>query len=412
MEDFRKYILNSRIANEKTVIFYVNWIVQFFNHCRKHPGDDFTREDLDRYLKFKSRTCEEWQLDQAREAIEVYRLWTKRKADKGSVMRMDTRRQWKSVANEMTNMMRLKHLARRTEQAYLGWVRRFYRFVKGEPPGTLESRHVKDFLTYLAVERKVGASTQNQAFNALLFLFRYVLDQPIDDLGQAIRAKRIKRLPVILTQAEVEALLSEMTGVTRLMSQIIYGAGLRHLECLQLRAKDIDLERRTVTVRSGKGDKDRETVLPASIIPDLKSHLDSIKHLHEKDRMDDQPGVALPGALENKWPKAGTELAWFWVFPSYRLSIDPSSGVVRRHHIHKSVLQKHVKKAALKAKIYKRVTVHTLRHCFATHLVEQGCDIRTVQDLLGHKKLETTMIYTHVAQTNRLGIISPLDKNN
>jgi len=412
MEDFREYLLKSRAANTKTAPFYLHWVTQFFNHCRKHPEDDFTQEEQASFLTYKARLLKPWQLEQASEAIEVYRLWKNRQGNKNKLIRLDTNQQWKVVGEEMTRMMRLKHMSRRTEQAYLGWVRRFYRFAKGDPPETLESSHVKDFLTHLAVERKVGASTQNQAFNALLFLFRHVLDKSIEDLGPVIRAKRMKRLPVVLTQTEVEALIGQMSGVTQLMAKIIYGGGLRHKECLQLRVKDLDLERRTIVIRRGKGDKDRETVLPGSIFPELKSHLDSIRSLYEKDREINHPGVALPGALERKYPNAGKEWAWFWVFPSYKLSADPRSGLIRRHHAHSTTLQKHVKKAALKAKIYKRVTVHTLRHCFATHLVEQGCDIRTVQDLLGHKKLETTMVYTHVARTNRLGIVSPLDKKS
>ncbi len=412
MEAFHKYLLTTRIASPKTADFYVHWVVQFFNHCNKHPADDIDREDIDGYLKLQAKSRKQWQLDQAREAIEIYRFWTNRESANDSFMRMDTRKQWKSTANEMTKMMRLKHLARSTEQAYIGWLRRFYRYVNGDPPGTLESSQVKDFMTYLAVERKVGASTQNQAFSALLFLFRHVLDQPLNDIDESVRAHRSKHLPVVLTQAEVTALLYEMTGINKLMAQVIYGGGLRHQECLRLRVKDIDLARKTVTIRKGKGDKDRETVLPGSIIPTVEEHLRDLETLYNKDRESNQPGVALPGALDKKWPNAGKEWAWFWVFPSSRLSTDPRSKVVRRHHVHTSVLHRHIKKAALGAKIYKPITVHTLRHCFATHLVEQGCDIRTIQELLGHKNLETTMIYTHVAQTNRMGIISPLDKNN
>jgi len=293
---------------------------------------------------------------------------------------------------------------------HLGWVRRFYRFVNGKPPNSLNDENVKDFLTHLAVERKVSATTQNQAFSALLFLYRHILDKPLENIGESIRAKRSKRLPVVLTQNEVAQLLSELSGVNLLMAQIIYGGGLRLKECLQLRVKDVDLERKTVIVRSGKGDKDRETVLPSSIKSDLKKHLENIKALYDKDRNSNQPGVSLPGALEKKLPNAGKEWPWFWVFPSYKLSSEPDTGLIRRHHIYPGVLQRNIRKAAIKAKIYKRVTVHTLRHCFATHLVEQGCDIRTIQDLLGHRHLETTMVYTHVAQTNRLGIVSPLDK--
>ncbi|MCP3955745.1 MAG: tyrosine-type recombinase/integrase, partial [Desulfobacterales bacterium] len=295
--------------------FYINWVVQFFNHCHKHPDEDFSPEELEGYLKFKSRTCEQWQLEQAREAIEVYRLWTNRRDDKSNPVRMDTRAQWKVASEEMTNMMRLKHLARRTEQAYLGWVRRFYRFVKGDPPGTLESSHVKNFMTHLAVERKVGASTQNQAFSALLFLFRHVLDQPLDDISEAVRAHRKKRIPVVLTQAEISALLNAMKGVSLLMSQVIYGGGLRLKECLQLRVKDIDIERKTIIIHRGKGDQDRETVLPESVVPLLEDHLEKIKFLHKKDRESHQSGVAMPGALEKKYPNAGKEWSWFCLFP-------------------------------------------------------------------------------------------------
>jgi len=410
MEDFRNYLLKSRVANTKTVTFYLHWVTQFFNHCHKHPQEDFTFEEQAAYLKQKARSLETWQLDQAREAIEVYRFWKSRQNGKSDVIRMDTCMQWKTVGDDMASIIRLRHLAKKTEQAYLGWVRRFYRFVNGKPPNSLNDENVKDFLTHLAVERKVSATTQNQAFSALLFLYRHILDKPLENIGESIRAKRSKRLPVVLTQNEVAQLLSELSGVNLLMAQIIYGGGLRLKECLQLRVKDVDLERKTVIVRSGKGDKDRETVLPSSIKSDLKKHLENIKALYDKDRNSNQPGVSLPGALEKKLPNAGKEWPWFWVFPSYKLSSEPDTGLIRRHHIYPGVLQRNIRKAAIKAKIYKRVTVHTLRHCFATHLVEQGCDIRTIQDLLGHRHLETTMVYTHVAQTNRLGIVSPLDK--
>jgi len=410
MEDFREYLLKSRVANTKTVPFYLHWVTQFFNHCHKHPEEAFTLEEQAAFLKQKARGLESWQLDQAREAIEVYRFWKSRQDGKSDVIRMDTRMQWKTVGDDMASMIRLRHLAKKTEQAYLGWVRRFYRFVNGKPPNSLNDENVKDFLTHLAVERKVSATTQNQAFSALLFLYRHILDKPLENIGGSIRAKRSKRLPVVLTQNEVAQLLSELSGVNLLMAQIIYGGGLRLNECLQLRVKDVDLERKTVIVRSGKGDKDRETVLPGSIKSDLKKHLENIKALYDKDRNSNQPGVSLPGALEKKLPNAGKEWPWFWVFPSYKLSSDPDTGIIRRHHVYQGVLQRNIRKAAIKAKIYKRVTVHTLRHCFATHLVEQGCDIRTIQDLLGHRHLETTMVYTHVAQTNRLGIVSPLDK--
>jgi integron integrase len=269
----------------------------------------------------------------------------------------------------------------------------------------------KDFLTYLAVEANVAASTQNQAFNALLFMYRHVLDKPIDDLSGAVRAKAKHRLPVVLTTKEIRRLLDEMTGTALLMAQIIYGGGLRLKECLRLRVKDLDFERKTIVVKSGKGDKDRETVLPDSIRDALQYHLKSIKPLFDQDRKQTIPGVAMPGALERKFPNAGKEWKWFWVFPSHKLSVDPTSGIVRRHHMHATVLQKHIRRASIKAGLTKRVTVHTLRHSFATHLVEKGCDIRTVQELLGHSDLRTTMVYTHVAKKNCLSVVSPLDNS-
>jgi integron integrase len=243
-------------------------------------------------------------------------------------------------------------------------------------------------------------------------MYRYVLDKPIENIGEAVRAKRKKRLPVVLTQGELRKLLSNMSGVNLLMARIVYGAGLRLQECLQLRVHDIDMDRRTIIVRGGKGDKDRETVLPDSVVDDLMDHLVKVKKLYVKDREQNIAGVAMPNALERKLKSAAVEWGWFWVFPSCKLSVDPRSGIVRRHHAHPSVLQKHIKAAAFRAGIHKRVTVHTLRHCFATHLVENKCDIRTIQELLGHRNLETTMVYTHVAQTNRLGIPSPLDRED
>jgi len=309
----------------------------------------------------------------------------------------------------MHKILRLLHRSYRTEQAYIGWVRQLYRFTKRRSPYSLESKDVKDFMTYLAVERNVAISTQNQAFNSILFLFRYVLDKKIDDISEAVRAKGNRRLPVVLSKQEIGRLFEHMSGLYLLMAKIIYGCGLRLRECLQLRIKDIDFERNAVTIRSGKGDKDRETVLPESIKEKLREHLKKARKIFEKDRKNNVPGVQLPHAFERKSPNAGKEWAWFWVFPSSKLSIDPLMKIVRRHHLYSDVLQRHIRHAGITAKIPKRITVHTLRHSFATHLLEKGYDIRTIQDLLGHSDLNTTMIYTHVMSKNKLGITSPLD---
>jgi integron integrase len=235
-----------------------------------------------------------------------------------------------------------------------------------------------------------------------------VLDKPIDNISEAIRAKRKRRLPVVLTKPEINSLFEQMSGSNLLMAKTIYGCGLRLRECMNLRIKDIDFSRMAVTVH-GKGDKDRETVLPESIKGTLKNHIESVRKVYKEDMANGLPGVRLPNALERKLPNAGKEWAWFWLFPSSTISMDPVSKIVRRHHVHPSNLQRNIKIAASRANIHKRVTVHALRHSFATHLLEKGQDIRTIQDLLGHSSLQTTMIYTHVVSKNRLGIISPLD---
>jgi integron integrase len=407
MEGFKSYLLSGHVPDEKKAGFYLYWVSRFYGHCNKSPGDRVESEDIDRYLKFLAKRREDWQVKQALEAIQLYRFFKNRQVPRIG-KHLSGNEDWRTVAEDMYKMLRLKHLSFRTEKTYIGWLRRFYRFMDGQQPNTLNSTHVKDFMTHLAVEEKVSASTQNQAFNAILFLFRYVLDKSIDDIGEAVRAKRKRRLPVVLTKTEINRLLEQMSGTYLLMAKIIYGCGLRLRECLNLRIKDIDFERSAVTVH-GKGDRVRETVLPESIKKDLSEHLDRVREVYKKDRKRDIAGVQLPDALERKLPNAGKEWSWFWVFPSIKISLDPRTGIVRRHHVHSSNLQKQIKRAGRKAEIPKRVTVHSLRHSFATHLLENGQDIRTIQDLLGHSSLQTTMIYTHVVSKNKLGIISPLD---
>ena len=410
MEGFKAFLLSRQVMNDKTAGFYLYWVTRFFGHCRKRPEDDVAEEDVDRYLKHLSRRHEDWQVKQAAEAVQLYRFYRNRERIGGGAPRnLNASAQWRAVAEDMHSMMRLKHRSPRTEKAYLSWVRRFYLFVNGKPPYSLSSTHVKDFMTHLAVEREVSASTQNQAFNAILFLFRHVLDKDMENIGHAIRAKKKKRLPVVLTRQEVDRLFDKMSGTDLLMARTIYGSGLRLRECVGLRIKDIDFERNAITVRSGKGDKDREPVLPESLKETLREHLEKVRTIFGKDRENGLPAVQLPGALERKLPNAGKEWAWFWVFPSQKLSLDPATNIIRRHHIFPDGLQRDIRRAANKAGISKRVTVHTLRHSFATHLLENGYDIRTIQELLGHSDIRTTMIYTHVMSKNKLGIVSPLD---
>jgi integron integrase len=256
----------------------------------------------------------------------------------------------------------------------------------------------------------VSASTQNQALNAIVFLYRHVFDKNIEGEINAVRAKQKQRLPVVLTVKEVDKIVSGMSGLNRLMVRFIYGCGLRLQECLQLRIKDVDFEQGVVVIRSGKGDKDRRTVLPEAVREELAEHLTGIKVIYEKDRRGNLNSVQLPGALERKYPNAGKEWGWFWFFPAQTVSIDPRTNIVRRHHVHHDALQRAFKVAVMKAGITKQASVHTLRHSFATHLLENGYDIRTIQELLGHTNLQTTMIYTHVATKNILGVRSPLDK--
>jgi len=306
--------------------------------------------------------------------------------------------------------LRLRHRAYRTEKSYLTWLYRFREFVGGKRPRELEGIDVQNFLTYLAVEKRVSASTQNQALNAIIFVFRHVLKKDIEAYIGAVRARQKRRLPVVLTKKEVQQIFDKMSGGHRLMAMLIYGCGLRLSECVRLRIKDVDLEQNIVIVRSGKEDKDRMTILPERLKDDLIRHIDSIRLLYELDRKSNLNGVVLPDALERKYPNAGKEWGWFWLFPSKSLSIDPRTKIVRRHHIHPATLQRAFKAAVKETGITKPVSIHSLRHSFATHLLEDGYDIKTVQELLGHKHLQTTMIYTHVAKKNVLGVRSPLDK--
>ena len=307
-------------------------------------------------------------------------------------------------------MLRLKQRSLKTEETYISWLRQFYRYLKGASPYSLGEPQIIEFLTYLAVDRNIAASTQDQAFNALLFFYRHVLEKEVGHLNGVVRSKKRQWLPVVLTHDEVLRVLDNMNGVNRLMARLIYGGGLRLRECVRLRVKDVDFERDTLVIKFAKGNKDRETLLPESIKEDVKCHLETVKALYDLDRKNDTPGVEMPLALERKYPNAGKEWGWQWVFPSQVLSKDPRSEIIRRHHMHPSNLQRQIKAAAGKAGITKRITTHTLRHSFATHLLEAGYDIRTIQELLGHSSLKTTMIYTHVALKNRLGVKSPLDR--
>jgi integron integrase len=325
---------------------------------------------------------------------------TRRAPDKGRNRLIDRLRQ----------EIRSRHYSRRTEKAYWYWIRYFILFHEKRHPAQMGAAEVTAFLSWLATERNVAAATQNQALSALLFLYKHVLGQALPWLDEMVRARRPVRLPTVLTEAEVRRLLAQMEGAVRLMAALLYGSGLRQIECLTLRVKDIDFAYRQIIVRDGKGARDRATMLPENLVQPLQAQLGKVRLLHQRDRKEGFGEVWLPHALARKYRRAGYEWAWQFVFPSGKRSEDPESGAVRRHHVHGDTLGGAVKRAAAAAAIVKPVSCHTLRHSFATHLLERGYDIRTVQELLGHSDVSTTMVYTHVMNKGARGVKSPLDR--
>jgi integron integrase len=314
------------------------------------------------------------------------------------------------LLEQVRGRIRFKHYSIRTEQAYLDWIKRFIRHFGKRHPRDMGPAEVQEFLTHLAVVGRVAASTQNQAKSALLFLYREVLGLELPWLDDVEAAKTPKRLPVVLTGAEVLATLARLDGTNALVARLLYGTGLRIMECLHLRVKDVVFERGEILVRDGKGAKDRVTMLPASLMPALREQLGRARELHRQDLAAGHGEVYLPFALDRKYPQAGREWMWQYVFPSATLSVDPRSGVVRRHHVQDQTVQRAIRTAARAAGIDKPVSPHTLRHSFATHLLEGGYDIRTVQELLGHADVRTTMIYTHVLNRGGRGVVSPIDR--
>ncbi len=314
------------------------------------------------------------------------------------------------LLDRVRDRLRVKHYAYRTEQTYIHWMKRFIYFHDKRHPKDMGAAEIEAFLSYLATVRDVSASTQNQAMHAILFLYREVLEIKLPWLDGITRAKTAKRLPVVLTMAETQALLTHTKGTPGLIVKLLYGTGLRLMEGLRLRVKDIDFTRRQITVRGGKGDKDRVTMLPASLIEPLQARLAVRRKMHDIDIATNHADVELPHALDRKYPNAGKEWGWQYVFAADGYSADPLTGVIRRHHIHEKTIQRHVRDAARAAGIVHHATPHTLRHSFATHLLESGTDIRTIQELLGHSDVETTMMYTHVLNRGPGGVLSPLDR--
>jgi len=323
---------------------------------------------------------------------------------------MEIQKPPRKLLDQVGDAIRMKHYSLRTEKTYIEWIRRYIIFHKKRHPKDMGAEEIQTFIAHLATERTVSASTQNQALSAIMFLYRHVLQKEIAFPSDILRAEKSKTLPTVLTHQEALAVIGKMTGVPQLMTKILYGSGLRLMECLRLRVKDIDFGNHQIIVRDGKGEDDRLTVLPDSLIPLLQTHLKNVQDIYQKDLKDGFGEVYLPYALAKKYPNAAREWLWQYIFPAFARSIDPASKKTMRHHMDPSFLQKAIRQAARLANIDKPVSPHTFRHSFATHLLQSGYDIRTVQELLGHKDVKTTMIYTHVLQRGGLAVKSPLDQ--
>ncbi len=315
------------------------------------------------------------------------------------------------LLDQVRDVLRLKHYSIRTEESYIQWIKRYIFFHNKTHPRDMGEKQISAFLTHLAVDKNVSASTQNQALSALLFLYKAVLGQDLAWITDVVRAKRPKRLPVVMSREEVRRVLELIDGVNGLLARLMYGTGMRLMEAVRLRVKDVDFSYKQIIIREGKGDKDRVTMLPEILIADLQQQLVRVKHLHQTDLADGYGRVYLPFALARKYPNADREFGWQYVFPSYKRSLDPRAGLFRRHHLNEKNIQRTIKNAARKTGIHKPVSSHTLRHSFATHLLDGGYDIRTIQELLGHKDVSTTMIYTHVAGRGGKGVRSPIDND-
>lgn len=414
LPEFQKFLRDRKLVAENKTSYFAYWASRYLAYAGRHKvsGGEYRETVVAAFIDELRADAhlQDWQPRQAEDALKLYyfHYLGQAKPRPDTIILTDAA----ATLAEMSRTIRLKHYSYSTERTYLQWGERFLAYVEktGQKQiNDLTTEDVRNYLTHLALDRRVSSSTQNQAFNALLFLFRQVLQKDMDGLDTTVRAKRGPKLPTVLTINEVKRLFEHLTGTSRLIAELLYGAGLRLMELARLRVQDIDFEANTIFVRSGKGDKDRATMLPAAVKEKLQEHLKKVKALHEKDLAAGFGAVHLPDALDRKYPSAAKEWKWQYVFPAATLSVDPRSSVVRRHHLSDTAIQTAVKKAVQKAAIEKHATVHTLRHSFATHLLMNGVNIREVQELLGHKNVETTMIYTHVIRDMSKVPESPLD---
>jgi len=421
----------------KNAEWFVKWAQKFAMATKDKPIRERSASDIRKFLFELSiqRSIHPWQVHQAEEAL-VFLYEGFLRLDLGlntvrplvpltgisnpnfkapqqfkdrALSKTEETARYGELYSRFRSAMRVRHYSFRTERAYEHWIGRLLSFYADRPADSIDADDIQRYLNYLAEERKVAASTQNQARNAIVFLFKAVLKRDPGDVSDFVRAKQPLHVPEVLTRPEVESLLEVMTGVNQLMAGLLYGAGLRLMECIRLRVKDVDFDTGRLTIRDGKGRKDRITMLPERFQHLLNQQLEQARGLYESDLENGVAGVYIWPGLDRKYPNAAKEWIWQYVFSSNRLSVDPRSHTTRRHHVHASSLQKAVKSAAALAGLSKRVTCHTLRHSFATHLLENGCDIRSVQELMGHSNVATTMIYTHVLNRSDTTVKSPAD---
>jgi len=417
------YLLKHSLVSPGREVYFVVWMRRFLTNEQQFKGKDW-EEKLPQYLDYLQNNprIAPWQVNQAEQAVRLfYRNFSSGQKTTSKIKNLiQTTKNFGWFDNQksledMREWLHIRQYAYRTEKTYLAWCKRFFNYSKkckgSNDSGLLfvSPEVIKDFLTHLVSRRNVSKSTQNQAFNSILFLCRHVLRIELTDMEKNLRPKAGKKLPVVLSPAEIKKLFSNLSGTNALIIKLIYSAGLRLNECTRLRVKDLDFDQNLLFVRSGKGDKDRATILAEHIQPALRLQLEKVKQIHERDLRNGFGEVFMPKALARKYPSANKELGWQFVFPSTRFSVDPRSKKTRRHHIHDSTIQSSMKKTLRKTGIVKHASVHSLRHSFATHLLLNGVDLRQIQDYLGHKSVETTMIYTHVVKDMRNPAISPLD---
>ncbi|MDP6546869.1 MAG: integron integrase [Phycisphaerae bacterium] len=410
LDEYHKYLTRRKLAKETHAPYLVRWVKEFLRFASDKSGHKFETviEMFRQHLEQNPRITD-WQVRQAIDAVIIYRHQF-RKNQRPEAPSPGLALDAKSTLERARQFASLKRYARSTRKTYLAWISRFLAWLKQSGIDRKPTEEdIKGFLTHLAMEKGCSASAQNQAFSALLFLCRNVIDVDLHDMSKNVRAKRYRPLPTVLSPDEVRRIIDNVEPKYRLMVRLIYGTGMRKMELLRLRVKDVNFEYKNIFVRDGKGNKDRVVSLPNAVRDELKRHLETVRKIHETDLANGHGDVSLPVSLARKYPSAGREWGWQFVLPADNLSVDPDNGVVRRHHVDRSTFSRAYRRAVIRAKIPKHVKIHTMRHSYATHMLLNGADIREIQELLGHKNVETTMIYLHVVRELKGSSLNPLD---